>query len=56
VEGYGLGKAEAGKLEAALTSKADDLAARTKLLGYYFRGAGQEAREARLAARRRHSL
>jgi hypothetical protein len=55
-EGYGLGNAEAEALEAAVAAKPDDLEARTRLLGYYWRGARQQSPVARIAARRRHIL
>jgi hypothetical protein len=55
-QGYSLSKAEAEKLEAGIAGNPDDLPARTKLLGYYFRGARREASEDRIAARRRHIL
>jgi len=57
-EGYRLGKAEADKLEAALEANPDDLTARTKLLGFYYRRPTLDllGPEATLAARRRHIL
>jgi hypothetical protein len=56
-EGYRLGKAEAEMLEGALNRNPDDLAARTRLLGFYFRGAVKlYGPEATIAARRRHIL
>lgn len=56
-EGYRLTKAQVEALEAALTGNPDDLATRTKLLGFYFRGAiNVYGREATIAARRRHIL
>src|SRR5262249_27094599 len=38
-QGYALSKSDAEGLEALLASNPSDLAARTKLLGFYFRGA-----------------
>jgi len=55
-QGYNLGKVDAEKLEASLASKPDDLEARTRLLGYYWRGARYETPETKIAARRRHIL
>ena len=55
-EGYKLGKADAEKLEASLVANPDDLEARTRLLGYYWRGARYETPETKIAARRRHIL
>jgi len=56
-EGYRLAKTEVEALEAALAGNPDDLATRTKLLGFYFRGAiNLYGREATIAARRRHIL
>jgi hypothetical protein len=54
-EGYALTRNDAEVIEALLASKPDDLAARTRLLGFYFRGAMQVyPREITIAARRRH--
>jgi hypothetical protein len=56
-EGGRLGKADAEKLEAALAGNPDDLATRSKLLGFYFLGAVRLiGPEAAIAARRRHIL
>src|SRR5262245_59654065 len=56
-EGNRLTKTEVEALEATLTGNPDDLATRTKLLGFYFRGAiNLYGREATIAARRRHVL
>jgi hypothetical protein len=56
-DGYRLTKVEAEAFEAALASNPDDLATRTKLLGFYFRGAGRlYGPEATIAARRQHIL
>jgi hypothetical protein len=56
-DGYRLTKVEAEALEAALASNPDDLATRTKLLGFYFRSAVRVyGPEATIAARRRHIL
>lgn len=56
-DGYRLTKVEVEALEAALASNPDDLATRTKLLGFYIRGAVRLfGREATIAARRRHIL
>src|SRR5262245_2234213 len=56
-EGYFLAKVEADALEAALANSPDDLITRTRLLGFYFRGAVRVyGREATIAARRRHIL
>src|SRR6266545_3147668 len=56
-EGRGLTAAQAADLENRLNTEAEDLAARTRLLGYYFssslRIAGADATR---AARRRHIL
>jgi hypothetical protein len=56
-DGYRLTKVEAEALEVALASNPDDLATRTKLLGFYFRsGVRLYGREATIAIRRRHIL
>src|SRR5262245_51538561 len=55
-QGYSLDKAEADKLEAALAVNPDDLEARTRLIGYYWRGARQETPAAKIWARRKHIL
>lgn len=56
-EGYRLTKPEAEALESALAGNPEDLATRTKLLGFYFRGAVRlYGPEATIAARRRHIL
>jgi tetratricopeptide (TPR) repeat protein len=54
-DGYRLTKVEAEALEAALAGNPDDLITRTKLLGFYFRGAVRlYGPDATIAARRRH--
>lgn len=56
-EGYRLDQAGAEALEATLAGNPGDLSARTKLLGFYFRGAIRLiGPEATIAARRRHIL
>jgi hypothetical protein len=56
-EGYTLTKNAAEDIESRLKSQPDDLAARTRLLGFYFRGATQVyPREVAIEARRRHIL
>src|SRR6267154_1998314 len=55
-EGYALTKDGAEEIEALLRNKPDDLTARTKLLGFYFRGARIYPREVTIEARRRHIL
>ena len=57
-QGYALSQAEAEGLESSLKSSPDDLAARTKLLGFYFRGGAMRlyGRDATIEARRRHIL
>jgi tetratricopeptide (TPR) repeat protein len=56
-DGYRLSKNAAEELEAALAASPDDLAARSKLLGFYYRGAVADlGPEATVAARRRHIL
>ena len=56
-DGYSLNKVDAEKIEASLASAPDDLQARTKLLGFYFRGAVRlYGAETTIAHRRRHIL
>ncbi len=57
-EGYRLGKPQAEALEALLTTNPDDLAARARLLGFYFRGLARSiyGPGATIAARRAHIL
>jgi hypothetical protein len=56
-EGYALTPAAAEELEAALKTNPDDLAARTRLLGFYFRqGSRTVGRDVAVEARRRHIL
>jgi len=56
-DGYSLGKVDAEKIEASLAGAPDDLQARTKLLGFYFRGAIRlYGAETTIAHRRRHIL
>ena len=56
-EGYALTRNDAEDIESLLKNKPDDLAARTKLLGFYFRGATRVyPREVTIEARRRHIL
>jgi hypothetical protein len=56
-EGYALSRGEADALEAELARNPEDAAARTRLLGFYFRAApGAVARDEAIAARRRHIL
>jgi hypothetical protein len=56
-EGYRLERSEAASLESLLEANPGDLAARTKLLGFYFRGAVRiYGADATIAARRRHIL
>ena len=57
-DGYTLTPAEADGLEASLKSSPDDLAARARLLGFYFRGSAMRlhGRDATIEARRRHIL
>jgi hypothetical protein len=57
-EGYRLGKAEAEALEAHLKNSPDDLQARARLLGFYFRGPARTiyGPAAAIAARRSHIL
>ena len=56
-QGYALSQAEAEGLETLLKNSPDDLAARTKILGFYFRGAVRlYGRDVTIEARRRHIL
>ena len=56
-DGYALTRSEAEDIESSLKNKPDDLAARTKLLGFYFRGAMRVyPRDVTIEARRRHIL
>jgi hypothetical protein len=57
-QGYALSQAEAEGLESLLKNIPDDLAARTKILGFYFRGGAMRlyGRDATIEARRRHIL
>jgi len=55
-EGYALTKDGAEEIESLLRNKPDDLTARTRLLGFYFRGARIYTREVTIEARRRHIL
>lgn len=57
-QGYALSQAEAEGLESLLKNSPDDLAARTKILGFYFRGGAMRlyGRDATIEARRRHIL
>ena len=56
-EGYRLSKAEAETLESLLNANPDDLPARTRLLGFYYRGSARiYGPDATIAARRRHIL
>jgi len=56
-DGYTLTKSDAEAIESALKSAPDDLAARTRLLGFYFRGATHVYPiEVTIEARRRHIL
>jgi hypothetical protein len=56
-EGYTLTRNDAENIESLLKSRPDDLAARTRLLGFYFRGATRDyPLEIRIEARRRHIL
>ena len=56
-DGYNLTKVDAEKIEASLASAPDDLQARTKFLGFYFRGGVRiYGAEATIAHRRRHIL
>ena len=57
-QGRALSQAEAEGLESLLNNSPDDLAARTKILGFYFRGNAMRlyGRDATIEARRRHIL
>ncbi len=56
-EGFGLSRDAADRLETSLQSNAEDLAARTKLLGFYARGAMRLiGHDATIEGRRRHIL
>ena len=55
-QGANLGAAAAQELEAQLEKAPEDLAARTKLLGYYYYAWMQPGEEAAKAARRKHIL
>ena len=56
-EGYALTRNDAEAIESLLENTPDDLAARTRLLGFYFRGATRlYSREFTIEARRRHIL
>ena len=56
-DGYALTKNAAEDIESLLRDKPDDLAARTRLLGFYFRGAARlYPREVTIEARRRHIM
>jgi len=57
-DGYMLSQREAEDFESLLKNSPDDLAARTKLLGFYFRGGAVRlyGRDATIEARRRHIL
>jgi tetratricopeptide (TPR) repeat protein len=56
-DGYRLAKSDVEGLEATLAGSPDDLVARTKLLGFYFRSALPDlGPETTIAARRRHIL
>jgi hypothetical protein len=56
-EGYALSQVEAEGLESLLKTSPDDLASRTKILGFYFRGAVRLlGRDATIEGRRRHIL
>jgi hypothetical protein len=57
-EGYRLSKAEAEALEAHLTNSPDDLQARAKILGFYFRGPARTiyGPAAAIVSRRNHIL
>src|SRR5882724_11243330 len=53
-DGYALTKSAVEDIESLLKNQPDDLAARTKLLGFYFRGAARVyPREVTIEARRR---
>jgi hypothetical protein len=56
-DGYALTRNDAEAIEASLRDNPNDLAARTRLLGFYFRGATRVyPREVTIEARRRHIL
>jgi hypothetical protein len=56
-DGFGLSRAAAEGLETSLQNNSDDLVARTKLLGFYARGASKLiGHDATIEARRRHIL
>jgi hypothetical protein len=57
-DGYALSQADAEGLEALLGKSPEDMAARIKLLGFYFRGAAMRlyGHDATIEARRRHIL
>jgi hypothetical protein len=57
-DGYALSQADAEGLEAKLKASPDDITARVKLLGFYFRGQAMKAygHDATIEARRRHIL
>jgi hypothetical protein len=56
-DGYALARNDAEEIESQLRNRPDDLAARTKLLGFYFGGAMRlYPREITIEARRRHIL
>ena len=56
-DGYALTKNDVEDIESLLKNRPDDLAARTRLLGFYFRGATRVyPREVTIEARRRHIL
>jgi len=57
-DGYTLSQAEAERLEATLNQNPENIAARVKLLGFYFRGPTMKAygQDATIQARRRHIL
>jgi hypothetical protein len=55
-EGYALSKSDADALEAQLASDPDNLAVRTRLLGFYFRHARELGPGVAVEARRRHIL
>ena len=56
-DGYTLTRNEAEDIEFSLKTKPDDLAARTRLLGFYYRGAMRVyTRDVTIEARRRHIL
>jgi len=57
-DGTALSQADAEKIEAALNQNPEDMGARVKLLGFYFRGQAMKVygRDATIEARRRHIL